>query len=190
VPSLVEVSSLNNSQLNRNNVLSKSAQKNFRKYSLWISKCNVLSQTLTRLSYQKNWPFTSENSYTKNKINCPKLLDLMFSRIWSTSLLESCSYLTCPALRMEAVNTSETPVNFYLAIRYHIPENNTFLFHVQNAKCDDNGVMYVEWLDGFWTDGRISWTPWYSVWLHFTLHYYTRARAHTHTHWCPQSRLH
>jgi hypothetical protein len=35
------------------------------------------------------------------------------------------------------------------------------------------------WLDGFWIDDRVNWTPWCSTWLHFTIHCHMHTCVHS-----------
>jgi hypothetical protein len=39
-------------------------------------------------------------------------------------------------------------------------------------------------INGFWIDDRIYWTPWYSTWLHFTVHCYTHTLLSSHVFTC------
>jgi hypothetical protein len=39
-------------------------------------------------------------------------------------------------------------------------------------------------IEGFWIDDRIYWTLWYSSWLHFIFHYYTRTIVPTVMSYC------
>jgi hypothetical protein len=127
-------------------------------------------RNLNWLIYQKNWPFTSENCYTirPTAVKCWIWCCFEFD---PPRCLNLARYLICQALRMETVNTSETPVNFYLTIRYHIPENNAFLFHMQNPECDDNGVTW-------WSDYRRV-LDWWSDLLDTLIQRVTTLTGHT-----------
>jgi hypothetical protein len=65
----------------------------------------------------------------------------------------------------------------------------TYRFHIQGKRITQErismNILSRDWsvtIDGVWIDDRICLTPWYSAWLHFTVHCYTHTHTHTSVH--------
>jgi hypothetical protein len=94
-----------------------------------------------------------------------------------------CPINVVPHTRLHGITNQKPTIRIFTAAKTWISENCRWTQHfLQGTRKNIKNIGTLLWsvtmnIDGFWIDDRIYWTLRYSVWLHFTIHYYTHAHT-------------
>jgi hypothetical protein len=104
--------------------------------------------------------------FPKSSLGDPQCLICIIVHLLNVSVLRGNSPIITKVIVLQTA----------LRVRFsrHFPL--TSLNSYQTGKCNKWNELVLSRVlcsvDGVWIDGRIYWTPWYSAWLHFIVHFY------------------